>query len=46
MDRLEEIFALQKSFNDEVIHTRGLETVTDDEWIQKYMMPCSSKWAK
>lgn len=38
MDRLEEIFALQKSFNDEVIHTRGLEKVTDDEWIQKYMM--------
>lgn len=38
MDKLEKIFALQKSFNDDVIRTRGLTHVTDDEWIQKYMM--------
>lgn len=38
MDRLEEIFALQKSFNDEVIRTRSLETITDEEWVQKYAL--------
>lgn len=37
MDRLEEIFSLQKQFNDEVIANRKLEG--DNElWMQRYMM--------
>ncbi len=38
MDRLEEIFALQKQFNDEIIRTRKLDQVNDDQWMQRYMM--------
>ncbi len=37
MDRLEEIFTLQKQFNDDVITTRNLEG-NDEQWIQRYMM--------
>lgn len=37
MDRLEEIFTLQKQFNDDVIITRKLEG-SDEQWIQRYMM--------
>ncbi len=35
MDRLEEMFALQKSFNDSIIKTRHLEHITREEWLQK-----------
>ena len=38
MDRLEEIFVLQKQFNDEIIRTRKLDQVNDDQWMQRYMM--------
>lgn len=38
MDRLEEIFALQKQFNDDIIRTRKLDQVNDDQWMQRYMM--------
>lgn len=38
MDRLEEIFALQKSFNDDVIVKRGLSGLTDEEWLTRYAL--------
>ena len=34
MDRLERIFELQKSFNDELIQRRGLEGIPMEKWIQ------------
>lgn len=38
MDRLEEIFTLQQSLNEDIIQTRGLTHVSQEEWMQKYMM--------
>ena len=35
MDKLEEIFYLQKKFDDEILHTRHLEGITFEEWMQK-----------
>lgn len=34
MDKLERIFELQKSFNDELIQRRGLEDIPMEKWIQ------------
>lgn len=46
MDRLEEIFALQKSFNDRLIAQRGLEGISAEEWIQKYSLAMLSEMAE
>lgn len=34
-DKLELIFEWQRKFDDEIIKTRGLEHITQQEWIQK-----------
>ena len=38
MDRLEEMFALQKAFNESVIKTRHLEHISWEEWMQKHTL--------
>ncbi|NLG57547.1 MAG: dUTPase [Clostridiales bacterium] len=38
MDRLEEMYALQKAFNESVIKTRRLEHITKQEWLQKHTL--------
>lgn len=38
MDRLEEMFALQKAFNESVIKTRHLEHISREEWMQKHTL--------
>ena len=38
MDKLDEIFELQQRFNEEIIATRGLSHLTDEDWLQKYTM--------
>ena len=34
MDKLQEIFVMQKAFNDELIERRHLEGISDEQWIQ------------
>lgn len=57
MDRLEEIFALQRTLNEELIQSRHLEGFSPEEWLQKYAMAlqvelsemleeCNYKWWK
>ncbi|MDD2428828.1 MAG: dUTPase [Eubacteriales bacterium] len=46
MDRLEEIFALQKKLNDDIIVTRQLQGITDAEWMQKYLLAMLSEMAE
>jgi dimeric dUTPase (all-alpha-NTP-PPase superfamily) len=36
MDRLEEMFALQKAFNESIIKTRHLAHISQGEWMQKH----------
>lgn len=36
MDKLTEIFTLQKQFNDEVIKKRNLGDINQQEWIKNY----------
>jgi dimeric dUTPase (all-alpha-NTP-PPase superfamily) len=38
MDKLDRIFQMQAAFNAEIAETRGLEHVTDDEWLQKFAL--------
>lgn len=38
MDRLEEMFALQKAFNESIIKTRGLGHISREEWMQKHTL--------
>ncbi|NLZ88320.1 MAG: dUTPase [Clostridiales bacterium] len=46
MDKLDDIFRLQKAFNDDLIARRKLEGITADEWIQKYMLAMLSEMAE
>ena len=45
-DKLDVIFALQKSFDDEIVNKRGLENITPDEWIQKETLAMISELAE
>jgi dimeric dUTPase (all-alpha-NTP-PPase superfamily) len=45
-DRLDEIFELQKAFNESIIKTRHLEGITPEEWIQKQTLAMLSELAE
>ena len=46
MDRLDEIFAMQKALNDDIIARRHLEGISDTEWIQKQTLAMLSEMAE
>lgn len=46
MDKLDEIFKLQKAFNDEIDETRDLKGISPDEWIQKLTLATMSELAE
>ncbi len=43
MDKLETIFAMQKALNDDIVRLRGLEGVSDEEWIRKNVLAMVSE---
>ena len=43
MDRLDEIFRMQKALNDDIIARRHLEGISDTEWIQKQTLAMLSE---
>lgn len=43
MDKLEVVFAMQKSLNDEIVRLRALEGITDEEWIRKNVLAMVSE---
>lgn len=45
-DRLDEIFKLQKDFNESIVKTRHLEDITPQEWIQKQTLAMLSELAE
>lgn len=42
-DRLEKIFEMQKALNDEIVETRGISGISEDEWIQKQILALISE---
>ena len=46
MDRLDEIFAMQKALNDDIITRRHLEGISDTEWIQRQTLAMLSEMAE
>ena len=46
MDALNEIFALQKALNDELIEKRHLEGIPDGQWIQMHTLAMMSEMAE
>ncbi len=46
MDKLNEIFKMQKALNDDIIARRHLEGISDQEWIQKQMLAMMSEMAE
>ena len=46
MDKLEQIFAYQKKFDDEIIEKRELSGITMEEWIQKETLAMISELAE
>ena len=46
MDKLDEIFRLQKLLNDDIIARRHLEGISDTEWIQKQTLAMLSEMAE
>ncbi len=45
-DRLDEIFELQQAFNESIVKTRHLESITPEEWIQKQTLAMISELAE
>lgn len=45
-DKLERIFALQQSFQNELIEKRHLEDITPEQWIQKQTLAMLSELAE
>ncbi len=43
MDKLETIFAMQKSLNDDIVRLRSLEGIADEEWIRKNVLAMVSE---
>lgn len=43
MDKLEAIFAMQKTLNDDIVRLRSLEGITDEEWIRKNVLAMVSE---
>ncbi len=46
MDKLEQIFALQKMFDDQLCEQRGLGDITREQWIQKETLAMLSELAE
>ena len=46
MDKLDEIFALQKSFQDKLKRERGLEDIPMEQWLQKQTLAMVSELAE
>ncbi len=43
MDKLETIFAMQQALNDDIVRLRGLDGITDEEWIRKNVLAMVSE---
>lgn len=43
VDKLETIFAMQKSLNDDIVRLRALEGIPDEEWIRKNVLAMVSE---
>jgi len=43
VDKLEAVFAMQKSLNEEIVRLRGLEGISDEEWIRKNVLAMVSE---
>ena len=46
MDKLDEIFMIQKAFQDDLIKNRHLENIEPNEWIQKQTLAMISELAE
>lgn len=46
MDKLDTIFAMQKSFDDDLTERRGLEGISSDVWIQRETLAMLSELAE
>lgn len=46
MDKLDEIFMMQKAFQDDLIKNRHLENIKPNEWIQKQTLAMISELAE
>lgn len=46
MDKLDTIFQMQQKLNDDIIRRRGLEGISDEEWIQKQTLAMLSEMAE
>ncbi|HIT68562.1 MAG TPA: dUTP diphosphatase [Candidatus Aphodomonas merdavium] len=45
-DKLDRIFTMQQALNDDIIARRGLQGISDEEWIQKHMLAMLSEMAE
>ena len=43
MDKLDQIFLMQKTLNDDIVARRQLDGITDAEWIQKNVLAMISE---
>lgn len=46
MDKLDTIFAMQKRLNDDIVARRGLEGISQSEWMQKLTLAMLSEMAE
>lgn len=46
MDKLDTIFAMQRKLNEDIVRRRGLEGISDTEWIQKQTLAMLSEMAE
>ncbi len=46
MDKLDEIFRMQKTLNDDIVARRDLTGISDEEWIQKQVLATLSELAE
>ena len=46
MDKLESIFAMQKSLDDDIVRLRGLSDIPQDVWLQKEVLAMISELAE
>lgn len=46
MDKLDQIFQMQKALNEDIIARRGLHHISDEEWMQKQVLAMLSELAE
>ena len=46
MDKLDTIFQMQQKLNEDIVARRGLEGISDEEWIQKQTLAMLSEMAE